>query len=80
MTTSTREHASRGGRDHQNARRASIGTGGRFRSESPADFIGMRIERLEQLATKHNVGNATLGRQTIRKYLLQRNSPPLAVE
>jgi hypothetical protein len=40
-----------------------------------ADF-----ERLEQLATKHNVGNATLGRQTIRKYLKPRNSPPLAVE
>jgi predicted DNA-binding ribbon-helix-helix protein len=29
-----------------------------------ADF-----ERLEQLATKHNVGNATLGRRIIRKYL-----------
>ena len=27
------------------------------------------FERLEQLATKHNVGNATLGRQIIRKYL-----------
>ena len=29
-----------------------------------ADF-----ERLERLATKNNVGNATLGRQIIRKYL-----------
>ena len=27
------------------------------------------FERLERLATEHNVGNATLGRQIIRKYL-----------
>ena len=27
------------------------------------------FERLERLATKHNVGNATLGRQIIREYL-----------
>jgi hypothetical protein len=27
------------------------------------------FERLEQLAIKRNVGNATLGRQIIRKYL-----------
>jgi hypothetical protein len=31
-----------------------------------ADF-----ELLEELAAKHNVGNATLGRQIIRKYLRQ---------
>ena len=41
---STREHASEGGRDHRNPRPASIGTGGRLRSESPADFVGMRSE------------------------------------
>ena len=34
-----------------------------------ADF-----ERLEQLATKHNVGNATLGRQIIRKFLKRRSA------
>jgi hypothetical protein len=27
------------------------------------------FERLERLAAEHNVGNATLGRQIIRKYL-----------
>jgi hypothetical protein len=27
------------------------------------------FERLERLATEHNVGNATLGRQIIREYL-----------
>jgi hypothetical protein len=27
------------------------------------------FERLEQLASIHNVGNSTLGRQIIRKYL-----------
>jgi hypothetical protein len=27
------------------------------------------FERLERLATKHNVGTATLGRQIIREYL-----------
>ncbi len=27
------------------------------------------FERLERLAAKHNVGNATLGRQILRKYL-----------
>src|SRR5579863_288182 len=43
MTTSTRERALQGGRDHRNPRPASIGTGGRLRSESPADFVGMRI-------------------------------------
>jgi uncharacterized protein (DUF433 family) len=42
MTTSTRERALRGGRDHRNPLPASIGTGGRLRSESPADFVGMR--------------------------------------
>src|SRR6476659_1835907 len=31
MTTSTRERALRGGRDHRNPRPASIGTGGRLR-------------------------------------------------
>ena len=40
----TREHALAGGRDHRNLRPASIGTGGRFRSESPADCVGMRID------------------------------------
>jgi len=29
------------------------------------------FERLEQLASRHNVGNSTLGRQIIRKYLRQ---------
>ena len=42
MTTSTRERALEGGRDHRNPRPASIGTGGRLRSEFPADFVGMR--------------------------------------
>jgi hypothetical protein len=27
------------------------------------------FERLERLATEHNVGNATLGRQIVREYL-----------
>jgi hypothetical protein len=31
---------------------------------NPVDF-----ERLERLAAKHNIGNATLGREIIRKYL-----------
>jgi hypothetical protein len=43
MQTPTREPAQPGGRHHRNARPASIGTGGRFRSESPAGFVGMRI-------------------------------------
>src|SRR5215813_14061450 len=42
MTTSSREPASAGGRDHRNPWPASIGTGGRLRSESTADFVGMR--------------------------------------
>ena len=29
------------------------------------------FDRLEQLAIEHNVGNATLGRRIIRKYLEQ---------
>ena len=29
------------------------------------------FERLERLAAEHNVGNATIGRQIIRKYLLR---------
>ena len=45
MTTSTRERALGGGRDHRNPRPASIGTGGRLRSELPADFVGMRTPR-----------------------------------
>jgi predicted DNA-binding ribbon-helix-helix protein len=36
-----------------------------------ADF-----ERLEQLAAKHNVGNATLVREIIRKYLKRLNEKP----
>jgi hypothetical protein len=44
MMTSTREPAQHGGRDHRNPWPASIGTGGRFRPESPADFVGMRTE------------------------------------
>jgi hypothetical protein len=40
--TPTREPPCRGGRDHRNPWPASIGTGGRLRSESPADFVGMR--------------------------------------
>jgi hypothetical protein len=47
MTTSTRERALRGGRDHRNPRPASIGTGGRLRPESPADFVGMRTVCLQ---------------------------------
>ena len=39
---STREPAQQGGRDHRNPWPASIGTGGRLRAESPADFVGMR--------------------------------------
>jgi predicted DNA-binding protein len=35
-----------------------------------ADF-----ERLEQLAAKHNVGNATLVREIIRKYLRSNEKP-----
>jgi hypothetical protein len=31
------------------------------------------FERLERLAVKRNVGNATLGRQIIRKYLKRRD-------
>ncbi|WP_456777378.1 dCTP deaminase [Bradyrhizobium sp. USDA 3315] len=46
MTTSSREPASAGGRDHRNPWPASIGTGGRLRSESTADFVGMRTQRL----------------------------------
>jgi hypothetical protein len=42
MTTSSQEPASAGGRDHRNPWPASIGTGGRLRSESTADFVGMR--------------------------------------
>jgi hypothetical protein len=42
MTTSTRERALGGDRHHRNPRPASIGTGGRLRSESQADFVGMR--------------------------------------
>jgi len=49
MTTSIRERALAGGRDHRNPRPASIGTGGRLRSESPADFVGMRTKRGSQL-------------------------------
>src|SRR5262245_23589379 len=42
MTMPTREQGPRGGRDHRNPWPASIGMGGRLRSESPADFVGMR--------------------------------------
>jgi len=45
MTTSSREPASAGGRDHRNHWPASIGTGGRLCSESAADFVGMRRKR-----------------------------------
>ena len=38
MMTSTREPAQQGGRNHRNPWPASIGTGGRLRAESPADF------------------------------------------
>jgi hypothetical protein len=47
MTTSTRERALGGGWHHRNPRPASIGTGGRLRSESPADFVGMRSAGLK---------------------------------
>ena len=46
MMTSTREPAQQGGRDHRNPWPASIGTGGRLRAESPADFVGMRTLRM----------------------------------
>jgi hypothetical protein len=36
------------------------------------------FERLERLAIKHNVGNATLGRQIIRKYLERQADGELA--
>ncbi|WP_407193189.1 ATP-binding protein [Bradyrhizobium sp. STM 3566] len=52
MTTSSREPASVGGRDHRNPWPASIGTGGRLRSESTADFVGMRSPRMD-LAQTH---------------------------
>jgi hypothetical protein len=42
MSTRIREQGTRGGRDHRNPRPASIGFGGRLRSESPADFVGIR--------------------------------------
>src|SRR5262245_61023243 len=45
MYTPIREQGPRGGRDHRNPRPASIGIGGRLRSESPADFVGIRIPR-----------------------------------
>jgi hypothetical protein len=44
MNTPTRVQPPRGGRDHRNPRPASIGTGGRFRSESPAEIVGIRIQ------------------------------------
>jgi len=44
MSTSTREHATGGGRHHQNARPASIRPSGRLRPESPADFARMRSD------------------------------------
>jgi hypothetical protein len=43
MPTPTRDPAQPSGRHHRNARPASIGTGGRLRSEFTADFVGMRI-------------------------------------
>jgi hypothetical protein len=44
LMTRRRESPPReGGRDHRNLWPASLGTGGRLRSESPADFVGMRI-------------------------------------
>jgi hypothetical protein len=45
MMPSTREPAQQGGRDHRNPWPASIGKGGRLRAESPADFVGMRINK-----------------------------------
>jgi hypothetical protein len=36
-----------------------------------ADF-----ELLEQLATKKNIGNATIGRQIIREYLMRATTDP----
>src|SRR5262245_40780408 len=43
MRTLTREQGPAGGRDHRNPWPASIGMGGRLRSESTADFVGIRI-------------------------------------
>src|SRR5262245_5322513 len=42
MRTLTREQGPAGGRDHRNPWPASIGMGGRLRSESTADFVGIR--------------------------------------
>jgi hypothetical protein len=44
----------------------------RDRLNPPAATEPERIERLERLAIKHNLGNATLGREIIRKYLEQK--------
>jgi uncharacterized protein len=63
MITSTREPAFQGGRDHRNPRPASIGTGGRLRSESPADFVGMR-NRLPVEDVGLIVGTAVAGQVT----------------
>jgi hypothetical protein len=55
-------------RPYARSQRAVTFAGGSTRtvtiSLETADF-----ERLAQLATEHNVGNATLGRQIIRKFL-----------
>src|SRR5262245_20638440 len=45
MRTLTREQGPVGGRDHRNPWLASIGMGGRLRSESTADFVGIRSHR-----------------------------------
>jgi len=54
MMTSTREPAQQGGRDHRNPWPASIGTGGRLRAESPADFVGMRKMPIPGKAARHS--------------------------
>src|SRR6185295_12375643 len=44
MRTLIREQGLAGGRDHRNPWPASIGMGGRLRSESMADFVGIRTD------------------------------------
>jgi IstB-like ATP binding protein len=67
MKTSTRERAMGGGRDHRNPRPASIGTGGRLRSKSPADFVGMRNQALgkRRRAKGHQPEAALIGRKVM---------------
>jgi putative transposase len=73
MMTPTPEPASQGGRDHRNPRPASIGIGGRLRSESPADFVGIRTledenGRLKKLLAEQMLDNAILKDVAAKKW------------